>query len=334
MKFKVSRSMLTCAAVLCTFSSATSASIINHYYGIEVEAKTDEIYVDHNIGRYEITLGDSLALNYTDSFSSDYSIYTSRDLININWQQDARGNVYIDDADINMSFAAGFEAQDHADAFVDSVENKTTIDTITNGILSGSPIAGRLLDMDLEAEQDQLRTTSSSFAQQMEQATGYSNYSLSLSFDFLSDLSMDMTMLDIALYESLYSPYEDFDYLSSIVAVEHDMYRNFSTDNGAYYSGQFSRKLWFDSLESMQAAEQFFVQDISDLNKSGNFSGEMLNDVLNNEHFVINRDIQISNVDFTASSKNRVAVNEPTTLLILSSALVMLGLRRQFGKNR
>lgn len=334
MTFQLSKRMLACVVFASSFSLISSATVMDYHYGIEVEGATDTAFIDHNIGLYEIKLRDTLALLNDNPFESDFSVYAARDFINLNWQQDLRGNTYLDSGDVITSFAASFESNAHADDFVSAVENKETLDVITDGVLSGSQIVSRLIDVDIEAESEQVRTFDTDFANELASKTNYSNYSLELSFDFLSDLSTDMTQLDLALYESLYSLYEDFDSLASLIAVEHDMFTDFSMTNSGYYSGQFSRTLWFNDHASMIAAEQFFTADISEAGKSGYFSGEALNRALNDSHPMINRDIQFSNVSFQAQSHQRVSVNEPSTLFVMSTAFLVFAMRRVTGKKR
>ena len=191
-------------------------------------------------------------------------------------------------------------------------------------MLSGSSLSG-WLDLEIEKEAEQGRPSDAAFYDNLFDDAPYSDFYLDLSFDFTGSSTNDYTVINTALYDALYSFYQDSDVNTTLVAVEHDM--AFTLDALSFsYSGSVNRKLWFDNESDAISAQAFFAADIFDMYSTQSHSGWFQHNLLNNNLY--KSSYNFSNVQSginQVASTDPVDVPEPATwLLFLSAALLFM----------
>jgi hypothetical protein len=302
---------ITLLAIFCA-SYSVQAGVISYNAGVDISGSSDGAYIDHNLGVYEIALLGAATQTYTRDNQEGFSVKIERDLYNIE-SVFHRGKTRLLGGDFNSNIATSFANEDARDTYAQRVSEKTSFDTLTQVILSGSK-SSSWIDLDLETEAEQGRPSDEGFYNNLFDDTPYSQYSLDLSFDFTGSYTYDFSLINIALYESLYSFYLNSDVNTALVAVEHDMMFTLDTQSSPFYYGSVSRKLWFDNESEAISAKAFFDADIPDVYDSRVYSGWLQNDLLNNSF----------NFSDVQSAINQVATEDPTEVPEPSTAVLFL----------
>lgn len=311
---------ITLLAIFCA-SYSVQAGVISYNAGIDISGSADNTYIDHSLSVYEIALLSAATQTDTRDNQEGVSVKIERDLYNIE-SFFHRGKTMLLGGDFNSNIATNFANENARDVFADRVSEKTSFDTLTQVMLSGSSLSS-LIDLDLETEAEQGRPSDEGFYNNLFDDTPYSQYSLDLSFDFTGSYTTDFSVMNIALYESLYSFYLNSDVNTALVAVEHDMTFTLDTQSSPFYYGSVSRKLWFDNESEAISAKAFFDADIPDVYDPRVDSGWLQNNLLNN-----NNSLNISDVAFDVNevtNTDPIDVPEPSTwLLFLLAALLLI----------
>lgn len=324
-----SKIIKTALLILSVVSNSAIASVLDYHAGIGISGSSDGPYLDHNVGTYEIKLLDAVTQSFTRSAQEGMSVKIERDFYNINTIT-GRGRTIITDGDFSTNFAASYGNENSRDDFVQKVEEKTSFDSLTEVMLSGSPLS-TFINLDIQKEAEQIRTTDAEFYEQRFDDPAYSGYFFDLSFDFQSSLWSDFTEINLALYDALYSFYESSNLVDTLTAVEHDTLFNFDIAESSYYHGSMSRIMWFESEEDALNAQTYFANDIYEPYSSSDRSTWLQYHLLNNDLSGFGSAFTFSNVQSGVGTIEANDVNdvpEPSTYLLLLLAVTLLITRK------
>lgn len=326
-----SKIIKTALIIMSVVSNSALASVLDYHAGIGISGTSDGPYLDHTVGTYEIKLLDAVTQSFTRSAQEGMSVKIERDFYNINTIT-GRGRTIITDGDFSTNFAASYGNENSRDEFVQKVEEKTSFDTLTEVMLSGSSLSS-FIDLDIQKEAEQIRTTDAEFYEQRFEDPAYSEYFLDLSFDFQSSLWSDFTEINLALYDALYSFYTNSNLVDTLTAVEHDTLFNFDIAESSYYHGSMSRTMWFESEEDALNAETFFANDIYEPYSNTDRSTWLQYHLLNNDLSHFGSAFTFSNVQSGVGKiedNDVISVPEPSTYLLLLLAVTLL-IKRKYS---